>query len=49
MPWEETNTMTERMKFISDFENGEETLAELCRQYGGPNRAHSEQNRPGTW
>ena len=38
MPWEETNTMTERMKFISDFENGEETLAELCRQYGGPNR-----------
>ena len=34
MPWEETNTMTERMKFISDFENGEETLAELCRQYG---------------
>jgi putative transposase len=34
MPWEETNTMTERMKFIIDFESGEETLAELCRQYG---------------
>ena len=34
MPWEETNTMTERMKFITDFDRGEETMAELCRQYG---------------
>jgi transposase InsO family protein len=34
MPWNETCTMTERMKFVALAELGEETMAALCRSFG---------------
>ena len=34
MPWKETCAMTERMKFVALAEEGEETIAELCRRFG---------------
>ncbi len=33
MPWEETNAMNERMKFIVEHQRGEASMAELCRRY----------------
>jgi putative transposase len=34
MPWKETCAMTERMKFVALAEEGDETMAELCRRFG---------------
>ena len=34
MPWKETSVETERMRFIECHAAGEETTAELCRQFG---------------
>ena len=34
MPWNETCAMTERMKFVALVEEGEETIAALCRRFG---------------
>jgi putative transposase len=34
MPWKETCTMTERLKFVALVEMGDETIAALCRQFG---------------
>jgi putative transposase len=34
MPWEETCAMTERLRFVALVEEGEETMAELCRRFG---------------
>jgi len=34
MPWKETCPMNERMKFVAEYLKEEETIAELCRQYG---------------
>ena len=34
MPWKETCTMTERMKFVALAEEGEESMTELCRRFG---------------
>ena len=33
MPWEETCTMSERMKFIAAYETGEETMTVLCQRF----------------
>jgi transposase InsO family protein len=33
MPWEETDSGTERLKFIAAFLEGEETFTELCSQF----------------
>src|SRR6266446_4821198 len=34
MPWNETCAMTERMKFVALVEEGDETIAALCRRFG---------------
>ena len=34
MPWKETCAMTERLKFVTLAETGEETMAALCRRFG---------------
>jgi transposase InsO family protein len=34
MPWLETEPMTERMRLVLAVERGEQTMAELCRQFG---------------
>jgi transposase len=34
MPWKETCAMTERLRFVALADGGEETMAELCRQFG---------------
>lgn len=34
MPWMETRVSDQRMKFIVEYEFEEESMAELCRQYG---------------
>ena len=34
MPWKETRVSNERMRFMVDWEFEEESMAELCRQYG---------------
>lgn len=34
MPWNETCPMRERLRFVTFVEQGEETMAELCRQFG---------------
>ena len=34
MPWEETDAMDQRMKFILDWKAGLESKTELCRRYG---------------
>lgn len=34
MPWEERTPMAERKRFIEDVEQGEESVAALCRRYG---------------
>ena len=34
MPWEENNTMDQRMKFLVEWQHGLESKAELCRRYG---------------
>ena len=34
MPWKETSTLKQRTALIARWESGEETIAELCRQYG---------------
>jgi transposase InsO family protein len=34
MPWKEVSTMTERARFIADYERGLHSMAELCRRYG---------------
>jgi len=34
MPWRETCAMTERMKFVALVQEGEETMAALCRRFG---------------
>src|SRR5712692_9682276 len=34
MPWKETCTMTERMKFVVLAEEDEESMTELCRRFG---------------
>ena len=33
MPWKETSTLEQRKELITRWQAGEETLAELCRQY----------------
>ena len=34
MPWEENNTMDQRMKFLIEWQHSLESKAELCRRYG---------------
>jgi len=34
MPWKETNTMDQRLRFIGDVLRDEESFSELCRRYG---------------
>jgi putative transposase len=34
MPWNETNAMHERVRFIHEWEKGELSMAGLCRKYG---------------
>jgi putative transposase len=34
MPWRETCAMTERLRFVTFAEEGEETMAALCRRFG---------------
>jgi putative transposase len=34
MPWDETTRMTQRIRFVSDFESCLYTMTELCRRYG---------------
>jgi putative transposase len=34
MAWLETRVMDQRMKFIVEYEDEEESMAELCRRYG---------------
>ena len=34
MPWRETCAMTERLRFIACLEEGDETMAALCRGFG---------------
>lgn len=34
MPWKESEVVEERARFVVEYENGEWTMAELCRQYG---------------
>lgn len=34
MPWKETVAVEERMKFIMEFQTGEDSMAHLCRKYG---------------
>jgi putative transposase len=34
MPWNETCAMSERMKFVALAEEGEESMADLCRRFG---------------
>lgn len=34
MPWDETTRMSQRLRFISDWESGQYTMTELCERYG---------------
>jgi putative transposase len=34
MPWKESKAMDERKRFIEEWEQGEDSVAELCRRYG---------------
>jgi len=34
MPWNETNAMRERIRFIHEWEKGDLTMAGVCRKYG---------------
>lgn len=34
MPWKVSNLMDERMRYIVDWQNGDYSVAELCRMYG---------------
>lgn len=34
MPWMETRVTEQRMKFVVEYELGEESMAQLCRKYG---------------
>jgi putative transposase len=34
MPWKEVSPMTERIRFIADYQRGLCSMAELCRRYG---------------
>lgn len=34
MPWKETVTVEERMRFVMGYRQGDESMAQLCRQYG---------------
>ncbi|MCA8972908.1 MAG: hypothetical protein KDC95_24195 [Planctomycetes bacterium] len=34
MPWNQTCTLKERVRFISEWESGELSMAALCRKYG---------------
>ncbi len=34
MPWQEACVQNERMRFVVDWERGEDSMAELCRRYG---------------
>ena len=34
MPWRETCAMTERLRFVALFEEGNSTMAALCREFG---------------
>lgn len=34
MPWNESDAMTERSRFVQDYDSGLYTMAELCRRYG---------------
>ena len=34
MPWKETCIMEQRVKFVIDYEESEESVSELCRWYG---------------
>jgi hypothetical protein len=35
MPWRETAPMTERMRFVTDWERDLYSMVELCERYGG--------------
>ena len=34
MPWKEVSPMTERTRFIADYQRGAYSVDELCRRYG---------------
>ena len=34
MPWKETGAVNERMHFVLEVEQAEDSMAHLCRQYG---------------
>jgi len=34
MPWLETDSMNERLKFVQDAQSDRFTMAELCARYG---------------
>ena len=34
MPWDETTRMSQRLRFISDFESCQFTMTQLCERYG---------------
>lgn len=34
MPWKESSVMEERLRFVLEYEAGEESVTELCRRYG---------------
>lgn len=34
MPWKETCAVDERMRFVLEYETGEDAMAEVCRRYG---------------
>lgn len=33
MPWKESSVMEERLRFILEYEAGEESMTELCQRY----------------
>jgi hypothetical protein len=34
MPWKETSPVTERMKFVAAYLEGNENFSELCERFG---------------
>jgi putative transposase len=34
MPWKELSPMTERLRFIADYQRGLDSMSEICRRYG---------------
>jgi len=34
MPWNETDPVNERVKFVAAHESGRETMTELCQRFG---------------